>query len=309
MNKRRQICIATRKSLLAMHQAEFVKQALQAKYKNLEIELLGITTKGDIKLDTTLAKIGGKGLFVKELEHALLRNEADIAVHSIKDMPAELPEGLSLAVICKREDPRDTLVSNTYNSLDEFPANAIIGTSSLRRQCQLKTLRPDLQVKPIRGNLQTRLAKLDNQEFDGIILAAAGLIRLHLHERICDYLAPNNFIPAVGQGALGIECRSEDKDLIKLLQPLDDLATRYCITAERSLIHTLDGNCQTPIGGYATISNNKLLLRGLMGMPDGTLIIRAMKEGLATEGAQLGKQLAQQLLKHGADELLGTCTK
>lgn len=296
--------IATRKSPLAFWQANFVKHLLQQQYENLEIELFGILTVADKMLATPLTKIGGKGLFVKELEKAILEHQADIAVHSIKDMPAELPDGLQLAIALKREDPRDAFVSNKYNDLYELPAGAVIGTSSLRRQAQILALRPDLNVKNLRGNVGTRLKKLDENEFDAIILAAAGLIRLELMHRIKCYFEIDQILPAPGQGAIGIECRSTDKNTIALFKPFDDQNTQSCILAERAMTEQLGGSCQFPIAAHATISQGKLVLKGLVSNIKGTTILRTIQEGLLEQANEIGKLAAQELIHQGANELL-----
>ncbi|MDU5805503.1 MAG: hydroxymethylbilane synthase [Haemophilus parainfluenzae] len=267
--------IATRQSPLALWQANFVKDQLEKFHPTLSVELVPMVTKGDVILDSPLAKIGGKGLFVKELENALLEKRADIAVHSMKDVPMEFPEGLGLSVICKREDPRDAFVSNTYRSLDDLPQGAIVGTSSLRRQCQLKQLRPDLDIRSLRGNVGTRLSKLDNGEYDAIILASAGLIRLGLAERIASFIEVEQSLPAAGQGAVGIECRVDDEEVKALLAPLSDATTTTCVLAERAMNTRLQGGCQVPIGGYAIEQNGEIFLRALVGETDGSAIIRA----------------------------------
>lgn len=301
MNKVR---IATRKSALALWQAEYVKAQLEHFHPDLVVELVPMTTKGDIILDTPLAKVGGKGLFVKELEVAMLEDRADIAVHSMKDVPVEFPEGLGLEVICPREDPRDAFVSNTYKNLDELPQGAVVGTSSLRRQCQLKELRPDLEIKDLRGNVNTRLKKLDEGQYDAIILAAAGLLRLEMPERISDYIEPEVMLPANGQGAVGIECRVDDQRIKALLAPLECGQTRSRVLAERAMNKVLEGGCQVPIGSYATLSDQTLFLRGLVGAIDGSKILRAEVSGPAADGIELGQQLAKQLLADGADAIL-----
>ena len=245
------IRIATRHSPLAMWQANFVKAELMKYHPDLTVELLAMKTKGDKILDTPLAKVGGKGLFVKELEVAMLEGRADIAVHSMKDVPVDFPEGLGLMVICEREDPRDAFVSNHYQNIEQLPLGAVVGTCSLRRQCQLRELRPDLKVKDLRGNVNTRLGKLDAGEYDAVILAAAGLIRLQMQDRIASFIAPEVSLPAVGQGAVGIECRVDDEQTIALLKPLEDAQTRFRVTAERALNLALQGGCQVPIGSFA----------------------------------------------------------
>lgn len=296
--------IATRHSPLAMWQANFVKDELLKHHPDLTVELLAMKTKGDIILDTPLAKVGGKGLFVKELEVAILEGRADIAVHSIKDVPVDFPEGLGLSVICEREDPRDAFVSNHFQSLEDLPQGAVVGTSSLRRQCQLRELRPDLQIKDLRGNVNTRLAKLDDGQYDAIILAAAGLIRLQFTERIASYIEPEVSLPAVGQGAVGIECRLDDQATIALLQPLEDANTRVRVTAERAMNLALQGGCQVPIGSFALLQGEQVYLRGLVGSVDGKQIIRKEITGLHKDAEQLGLALAQQLLDCGAKEIL-----
>ena len=296
--------IATRQSPLALWQANFVKARLQALYPELRIELVTMVTKGDVILDTPLAKIGGKGLFVKELETALLNGEADIAVHSMKDVPMQFPAGLGLSVICKREDPRDAFVSNKFSCLDELPSGATVGTSSLRRQCQLKALRPDLMIQSLRGNVGTRLSKLDNGDYDAIILASAGLIRLGLPERIASFIETDVSLPAAGQGAVGIECRLNDTRVQQLLTPLADTETTACVLAERAMNHRLQGGCQVPIGGFAELNGDKLFLRALVGALDGSQIIRAEGESAVENAEVLGVQIAEQLLAQGADKIL-----
>lgn len=304
MSKPNIIRIATRKSLLAMWQAEFVKAELERYHPNLTVELVPMVSRGDIILDVPLAKVGGKGLFVKELEHALLNDEADIAVHSMKDIPMEFPEGLGLTVICEREDPRDAWVSNTYESLDALPEGSVVGTSSLRRQSQLLASRPDLEVKFLRGNVQTRLGKLDNGDYDGIILAAAGLIRLELPERIRGFIEPEECLPAGGQGAVGIECRMADSGVIALLKPLHHEKTAQAVLAERAMNRRLEGGCQVPIASYAIHRDGKLWLRGLVAEPDGTKVLEAHITAKPSDGEEMGVELAETLLKAGAGEIL-----
>lgn len=302
--------IATRQSPLALWQAYYIQQRLTQLYPELSVELVPMVTKGDIILDTPLAKIGGKGLFVKELEQALLNKTADIAVHSMKDVPMEFPEGLGLAVICPRENPRDAFVSNKYQSLDELPQGAIVGTSSLRRQCQLKELRPDLDIRSLRGNVGTRLAKLDNGDYDAIILAAAGLIRLEMQDRIASFIEPTTILPAAGQGAVGVECRLDDQEVLDLLAPLADEATTLRVTAERAMNRHLQGGCQVPIGGFATLEGNQLSLEALVGELDGSRIIRAnqhiqlTKDNAMQQAQNLGIAIAENLLQQGADRIL-----
>ncbi|CCN45238.1 Porphobilinogen deaminase [Vibrio nigripulchritudo MADA3029] len=304
MSERAPIRIATRKSPLALWQANFVKDALQAAHPGLNVELVTMVTKGDIILDTPLAKVGGKGLFVKELEVAMLEGRADLAVHSMKDVPVDFPEGLGLVTICEREDPRDAFVSNTYANIDALPQGAIVGTCSLRRQCQLKEYRPDLQIKELRGNVGTRLGKLDAGGYDAIILAAAGLKRLELEERIQSFIEPEQSLPAVGQGAVGIECRLDDEELIKLLEPLNHKATADRVSAERAMNLTLEGGCQVPIGSYSLIENGEIWLRALVGEPDGSKIVRGEIKGPVDKASELGVTLAHQLLDDGAKEIL-----
>jgi len=300
----REIRIATRKSALALWQAEFVKARLEAAHPGLAVSLVPMVSRGDKLLDAPLAKIGGKGLFVKELETALLENEADIAVHSMKDVPMDFPEGLGLYCICEREDPRDAFVSNTYDSLDALPAGSVVGTSSLRRQAQLLARRPDLKIQFLRGNVNTRLAKLDAGEYDAIILAAAGLIRLGFEARIRSRISVEDSLPAGGQGAVGIECRSADSDVQALLAPLADPATAVRVIAERALNKRLNGGCQVPIACYAELADGQLWLRGLVGQPDGGRLLRAEARAPQAEAERLGEQVAEALLAQGAAEIL-----
>ncbi|EHD1698373.1 hydroxymethylbilane synthase [Vibrio vulnificus] len=298
------IRIATRKSPLALWQAYYVKDALQKAHPGLEVELVTMVTKGDVILDTPLAKVGGKGLFVKELEVAMLEGRADLAVHSMKDVPVDFPEGLGLVTICEREDPRDAFVSNTYHHVEELPQGAVVGTCSLRRQCQLKAYRPDLVIKELRGNVGTRLSKLDAGEYDAIILAAAGLKRLELEERIRSFIEPEQSLPAVGQGAVGIECRTNDERILKLLEPLNHADTADRVKCERAMNLTLEGGCQVPIGSYALLEGDEIWLRALVGEPDGSEIVRGEIRGPRAQAEQLGVQLANQLLNEGAREIL-----
>ena len=298
------IRIATRKSPLALWQAYFVRDSLIAHYPDLEVELVKMVTQGDKILDTPLAKVGGKGLFVKELENGMLRNEVDIAVHSMKDVPVELPEGLHLAVICEREDPRDAFVSNNFASFDELPKGAKVGTSSLRRMTQLKASRPDLEILDLRGNVNTRLKKLDEGQYDAIILAAAGLIRLEFNERIKQSIDTQQSLPAIGQGAVGIECRTDDQGINDLLSVLNHEQTNICVTAERAMNHRLEGGCQVPIGGYAILEKDELYMRALVGRPDGSEVVRGEIRGNPADAATLGTTLADDLLSRGADAIL-----
>ncbi|SEL22963.1 hydroxymethylbilane synthase [Atopomonas hussainii] len=296
--------IATRQSALALWQANYVKDRLEQAHPGLTVTLLPMVSRGDKLLDAPLAKIGGKGLFVKELENALLADEADIAVHSMKDVPMEFPEGLGLYCICEREDPRDAFVSNTYASLDELPQGSVVGTSSLRRQAQLLARRPDLEIRFLRGNVNTRLAKLDAGEYDAIILAAAGLIRLGFAERIKSAISDVDSLPAGGQGAVGIECRVADSRVQALLAPLHHEPTALRVRAERALNTRLNGGCQVPIACYATLDNDQLYLRGLVGEPQGTRLLRAEAYGPAQAPEALGVQVAEALLMQGAGEIL-----
>ncbi len=297
--------IATRKSALALWQAEYVKAELERHHPQLTVELVPLVSRGDKILDVPLAKVGGKGLFVKELEHALLNGDADIAVHSMKDVPMEFPEGLGLAVICPREDPRDAFVSNTYDSLEALPAGSVVGTSSLRRQCQLLARRPDLQVKFLRGNVNTRLAKLDAGEFDAIILATAGLVRLEMEDRIRQRLAPEVSLPAGGQGAVGIETRLQDERIVELLQPLHCPTSAEQVVAERAMNRRLEGGCQVPIGCFALQQDDgQLWLRGLVGSPDGQQMLEDEIRGPVADAEALGVALAERLLAAGAERIL-----
>jgi len=296
--------IATRKSPLAMWQASYVKHILEAIHPELSVELISMLTEGDIKLEASLAEVGGKGLFLKELEKALLADEADIAVHSIKDMPAELPDGLCLSVICPREDPRDVLVSNKFSSIGALPKNAVIGTSSLRRQFQLLALRSDLTIKPLRGNVGTRLKKLDDGEYDALILAAAGLKRLNEMQRITAYLSTDIFLPAVGQGAIGIESRMGDDVILEKINVLNDPETRCTVLAERAFIERLGGGCHMPVAAYATVSKNVLQLCGAVGTNDGKKVIKGEQQSDVKNPEALGRLLAEDLLEKGADEIL-----
>ncbi|KOQ95432.1 hydroxymethylbilane synthase [Pluralibacter gergoviae] len=296
--------IATRQSPLALWQAHYVKERLEAHHPQLQVELVPMVTRGDVILDTPLAKVGGKGLFVKELELALLEGRADIAVHSMKDVPVAFPQGLGLSVICERGDPRDAFVSNHYASIDALPAGSIVGTSSLRRQCQLAASRPDLVIRSLRGNVGTRLGKLDAGEYDAIILAVAGLQRLGLESRIRQPLSPEQSLPAVGQGAVGIECRMDDERTLALLAPLNHPETAVRVTAERAMNTRLEGGCQVPIGSYAELIDGDVWLRALVGAPDGQRVVRGERRGPVDQAQALGVSLAEELLNGGAREIL-----
>jgi hydroxymethylbilane synthase len=305
-DKPNSIVIATRESALALWQARYVGSLLQQQVPGLNVSLLGMTTEGDRRLEVSLARIGGKGLFVKELEQALRDGRADIAVHSMKDVPMELPAGFHIAAIIAREEPRDAFVSNHFSSLQSLPSGSIVGTSSLRRESQIRARYPELVVKPLRGNVQTRLRKLDEGEFAAIILAAAGLNRLSLQQRITRLLEPEESLPAVGQGALGIECRDDRVELIELLASLEDAQTRCCVEAERSLSRALAGSCNVPLGGYAQLIGDQMRLRGFVAMPDGSRLIedeltRSLTDSLPDT---IGRDLARRLTERGARELL-----
>lgn len=306
------INIATRQSPLALWQAEHIKTRLEQLYPNMSVNLVPMVTKGDKILDTPLAKIGGKGLFVKELEQALLEKRADIAVHSLKDVPMALPDGLTLGAYCERERPTDAFVSNQFTSLDNLPYGAKLGTSSLRRQCQIQQQRPDLQIISLRGNVGTRLAKLDAGEYDAIILATSGLMRLGLDERIRHELDPDICLPAVGQGALAIECRADDMATLDLLKPLNHDISKICVIAERAMNRQLQGGCQVPIAGFATLENGQLLLKGRVGSLDGKILLKSQLSESLTENLsnniaiaeKLGICIANDLLSQGADKIL-----
>jgi len=300
------IRIATRKSPLALWQAEYVKAELLHYHPQLQVELVAMSTRGDKLLDAPLAKVGGKGLFVKELELAMLEGRADIAVHSMKDVPMEFPEGLGLQVICEREDPTDAFVSNNYTDLSQLPDNAVVGSSSLRRQTQIRAQFPNLQIKDLRGNVNTRLDKLDNGEYDALILASAGLIRLDMSHRIASRLNTELCLPAGGQGAVGIECRSNDEAILALLSPLHHLDTASCVIAERALNRRLQGGCQVPIACFAELSSDRhsIAVRALVGSVDGQKILQSQLSGPVANAQQLGEALADQLLEMGAGEIL-----
>jgi len=299
------IRIATRKSPLALWQANEVSRQLQMYHPDLSVELVTMTTQGDKILDTPLAKIGGKGLFVKELEVGMLEGIADIAVHSMKDVPMAFPEGLHLSVVMEREDPTDAFVSNTVKSLKDLPLNAKVGTCSLRRQTQLKEARPDIEILDLRGNVNSRLGKLDNGDYDAIILASAGLIRLGFEDRIAHSISTDDSLPAIGQGAVGIECRSDDEEINALLAPLNHKNTAIRVSAERAQNTRLNGGCQVPIGGFAELlDNNQMRLRGLIGFPDGSKIFRSEKQGSQDDAEALGVAVAEDLLSQGGGEVL-----
>lgn len=298
------LVIASRESLLAMWQAKHIQGRLKMLYPDCQVEILGMTTRGDQILDKTLSKIGGKGLFIKELEQALQDGRADLAVHSIKDVPMDLPEGFALAAIGERANPFDAFVSNRYQRLEDLPQGAVVGTSSLRREAQLRARYPHLNIKPLRGNVQTRLRKLDENEYDAIILAAAGLQRLGLDERIRTVLDPTDSLPAAGQGALGIEIAAHRSDLAEILQPLNHDTTHACVTAERALARALGGSCQVPLAAYCTEADGLLTLRGLVGHPDGSVILQADAQAPSAYADSLGRAVAKKLADDGAMELI-----
>jgi hydroxymethylbilane synthase len=298
------LVIASRESALAMWQAEFIRDRLRALYPQTAVSILGMTTQGDQILDVTLSKIGGKGLFVKELETALENGSADIAVHSLKDVPMNLPAGFMLACIGEREDPRDAFVSNDFESLSALPSGSVVGTSSLRRESQLRARFPHLKIEPLRGNVQTRLRKLDEGQYAAIILAAAGLKRLGLGDRIRAIISSDDSLPAVGQGALGIECRSDRADLAALLAPLHHDDTAACVLAERAMSRALSGSCQVPLGGFAEVTDAGLRMRGFVATPDGARLLRAERSGGKNDPEGLGFAVAQDLLAQGAGEIL-----
>ena len=298
------LVIASRESALALWQAEHIRDRLRALYPQTAVEILGMTTQGDQILDVTLSKIGGKGLFVKELETALEDGSADLAVHSLKDVPMYLPPGFALACIVEREDPRDAYVSNDYAALQDLPPGSIVGTSSLRRESQLRANFPHLRIEPLRGNVQTRLRKLDEGQYAAIILAAAGLKRLGLGERIRAILSSYDSLPAVGQGALGIETRADRADLKALLAPLHHADSATCVLAERAMSRALAGSCQVPLGGFAEMQEGQLRLRGFVATPDGSRLLRAEQTAAADAPEALGEAVAQDLLQQGAGEIL-----
>ena len=299
-----QLSIATRKSPLAMWQAEFVKRQLLEQHPHLSIDLIGMSTQGDVLLDVPLAKIGGKGLFIKELEEQMLAGNAHLAVHSMKDLPAVLPEGFAIGAVMTRHNPLDAFVSNTYACLDDLPQGAIVGTSSLRRKSQLLAIRPDLQLQDLRGNIQTRMRKLDEGQYDAIILAAAGLERMGLPERIRSVIAAEVCLPAVAQGALAIEVLAKDASTQAFVDCLNDESTLACVRAERAMNAALEGGCQVPIGSYAIWQGDQIWLRGLVASLDGQTIIRGERKGAAADALWMGEDLAQELLAKGAKSIL-----
>ena len=298
--------IATRKSPLAVWQAEHVAARLRQIHPTLTIELVRMVTQGDKILDSPLSKVGGKGLFVKELESALYEGRADIAVHSLKDVPMTLPEGLHLAVVMERHSPFDAFVSNQFDRLDALPEGATVGTSSLRRSLQISERYPHLDIKDLRGNINTRLQKLDDGQYDAIILAESGLQRMGFDDRITAVLTPEVSLPAVGQGALGIECRENDAEVESLLAALEHPPTRLRVTAERAMNHRLNGGCQVPIGAYAELDGDQLRLRGMVGQPDGSEVFRQDLAGSPDDPEALGVRVAEDLLSQGADRVLKT---
>lgn len=301
---KRHLVIATRESPLALKQTEIIKEKLQKIHPHLAITFLGITTVADKRLDITLDKIGGKGLFVKELEDALLDGRADVAVHSMKDVPMELPPGLILPVIDSRADPRDVLISNDYASLQQLPHGARVGTSSLRRQIQIRTLRPDIELRDLRGNVNTRLAKLDNGDYAAIVLAAAGVQRIGLQHRIRSYFSTEDIIPAAGQGAMGIECREDDHATIAVISDLNDPTTADCVIAERALCRRLNGGCQIPIGSFAKLHHDQITLHGLVANRSGSKILRASHTDHRKNSDAIGQHVAELLLSQGAEKIL-----
>jgi len=302
--QKRKIIIATRGSKLALWQAEHVKAALEKSAPTVECELLKIKTTGDKILDVPLAQVGGKGLFVKEIEEAILRGEADIAVHSMKDVPTDLPEGLHMGAILKREDPRDAFISKKHLSFASLPKGATLGTSSLRRGCQLLSIRPDLNIVSLRGNLDTRLRKLEENQFDAIIVASAGIRRLGLSEKITEILPASMSLPAIGQGAIGIECRAGDPFINGLIESLNDKETAIAVKAERAFLKRLEGGCQVPIAGHARLDRGRLLFEGLVGSVSGDRLVKGRMEGSPEEAETLGIRLAEDLLGRGAKEIL-----
>ena len=305
-NLLQRLVIASRESALAMWQAEHIRDRLSALYPQTQVSILGMTTQGDQILNVSLSKIGGKGLFVKELETALEDGRADLAVHSLKDVPMVLPDGFALAAIGEREDPHDAFVSNLHESLDSLPAGSVVGTSSLRRESQLRARYPHLVIEPLRGNVQTRLRKLDEGQYAAIILAAAGLKRLGLESRIRRTISSEDSLPAVGQGALGIECRADRLDVIEMLKPLHHADTAACVLAERAMSRTLNGSCQVPLGGFAEVREGRLFMRGFVASTDGMTMMRAEADGSIEEPEALGRRIAEELLAKGAGKILAS---
>ena len=300
----KKVVIGTRGSKLALWQAEWIRSQLMELHEGLEVELMKIKTTGDKIQDVPLAMVGGKGLFVKEIEEAMLRGEIDLAVHSMKDVPTILPESLFISVVTKREDPRDAFISNKYTSLGDMPGGARLGTSSLRRSCQIKALRPDIDIVSIRGNLDTRIRKLDEGEFDAIILAAAGMHRLGFEDRISETLDPEVSLPAIAQGAVGIECRRDDESTNALVAPLRHEETSICVAAERATLARLEGGCQVPIAAHAVLAGDTLVMDGLVGNLTGEVILRAHKKGSHADAEAIGVALAEELLAAGGKEIL-----
>jgi len=301
----RELRIATRQSRLALWQAEYVADILRRAHPGIEIEVIPMSTRGDEVLDRSLAKIGGKGLFIKELEVAMLEDRADIAVHSMKDVPWDMPKGMMIGAVLQRADPGDALASaGGIDALDALPENARVGTSSLRRQSQMRFIRPDLVIEPVRGNVETRLRKLDEGDFHTVVLAAAGLKRLGLGERITGRLSYDECLPAVGQGAIGIECRTDKEEVRAALKAVEHENSRRCVDAERSFAATLEASCESPVAAYAEIRENELYLRGMVANPEGTRLMRMELRGSQSDGRRIGNDLARQLLANGAGELL-----
>lgn len=296
--------IATRKSRLALWQAEHVASCLKTAHPALDIELVPIVTSGDRAKDARLASIGGKGLFVKELEHALLRDKADVAVHSMKDVPTELPEGMCIGAALERFDSRDVLVSNHYSSFSELPSGARVGTSSLRRQSQLKHLRAEIEILPLRGNVDTRLRKLDEGDYDAIVLANAGLSRLGLADRVTEHLSAKQCLPAIGQGIIGIECCEDKCRVRELLRPLEHSGSRRCLEAERAVAAGLRASCHSPVAAAATIEHEQISLSAIVALPDGSELVRAAAAGDLDQAVRLGSELAEDLLARGAADIL-----
>jgi hydroxymethylbilane synthase len=296
--------IATRNSPLALWQAHYIRDRLLNEHDGLAVEIVGMTTKGDKILDRSLSKVGGKGLFLKELEEALLDGRADIAVHSMKDVTVDLPKGLEISCVCERETPNDAFVSNRFKSLHEMPDGAVVGTSSLRRKAQLTHHFPQLQIRELRGNVNTRLKKMDDGEYDGIILAAAGLLRLGFDKRIATLIETEDSLPAVGQGIVGVECREGDQVVKELLAFLNDKESEICLKAERKMNECLDGGCSVPIAGFAELNGDTILMRGVVGDVENGHLLHATAQGLASHAESIGEQVAIDLLSQGAQALI-----